>query len=169
MSVISILINCSTSRARVPYNSLRTDTVCNTTFVDLNPSIVCAFQRDVPAAYADEERREYLSSFQVATPFVGSTKVELEKAIKEKVLDISTVTDVYDLAYKVDHDVQKELQDAVNMWLRSTTAADHLSPSLEFVVLQPGSKTYGNHLKASPGVHYSVPSRRSPAFKATLT
>jgi hypothetical protein len=32
------------------------------------------------------------------------------------------------------------------MWKRSTIAMDHLSPALEFVVLQTGAKAYGCHL-----------------------
>ena len=39
--------------------------------------------------------------------------------------------------------MQKELEDAVNMFQRSTMAMDHLSPALEFVVLQTGAKMYG--------------------------
>ena len=39
--------------------------------------------------------------------------------------------------------MQKELEDAVNMFKHSTMAMDHLSPALEFVVLQTGAKMYG--------------------------
>lgn len=42
--------------------------------------------------------------------------------------------------------MQQELEDAVNMFKRSTIAMDHLSPALEFVVLQTGAKMYGCHL-----------------------
>lgn len=42
--------------------------------------------------------------------------------------------------------MQQELEDAVNMFKRSTIAMDHLSPGLEFVVLQTGAKMYGCHL-----------------------
>jgi hypothetical protein len=34
----------------------------------------------------------------------------------------------------------KEMKDAVDMLSRSITAIDHLSPALEFVVLQTGAK-----------------------------
>ena len=42
--------------------------------------------------------------------------------------------------------MQQELEDAVNMFKRSTIAMDRLSPALEFVVLQTGAKMYGCHL-----------------------
>ncbi len=46
-------------------------------------------------------------------------------------------------AYKASTDMQQELEDAVNMFQRSTMAVDHISPALEFVVLQTGAKMYG--------------------------
>ena len=46
-------------------------------------------------------------------------------------------------AYKASTDMQQELEDAVNMFQRSTMAMDRLSPALEFVVLQTGAKMYG--------------------------
>lgn len=49
-------------------------------------------------------------------------------------------------AYKASTDLQQELEDAVNMFKRSTIAVDRLSPALEFVVLQTGAKMYGCHL-----------------------
>jgi hypothetical protein len=49
-------------------------------------------------------------------------------------------------AYKADPDLGQELKDAVDMFRRSTTAMDRLSPALEFVVLQTGAKMYGCHL-----------------------
>lgn len=42
--------------------------------------------------------------------------------------------------------MQKELEDAVSMFKRSTIAMDQLCPNLEFVVLQTGAKMYGCHL-----------------------
>ena len=39
--------------------------------------------------------------------------------------------------------MHQELEDAVNMFKRSTIAMDRLSPALEFVVLQTGAKMYG--------------------------
>ncbi|KAK5098625.1 hypothetical protein LTR70_002513 [Exophiala xenobiotica] len=71
---------------------------------------------------------------------------DLEQELKSKVESVDKVTHVYYLAYKADTDVQKELEDAVAMFKRSTTAMDHLSPVLEFVVLQTGAKMYGCHL-----------------------
>jgi hypothetical protein len=49
-------------------------------------------------------------------------------------------------AYKASLDREKEYQDAEAMLRRSITAIDLLSPALEFVVLQTGSKTYGCHV-----------------------
>lgn len=65
---------------------------------------------------------------------------ELEMTMKDKIKDVEQVTHVYYLAYKAGKDVWKELEDAVDMWRRSTMAMDHLSPGLEFVVLQLGAK-----------------------------
>lgn len=65
---------------------------------------------------------------------------DLEFTIKSKIPDISEVTHVYYLAYKAGKDLQQELDDAVAMFKRSTLAIDHLSPSLEFLVLQTGAK-----------------------------
>ncbi|KAF1990405.1 hypothetical protein K402DRAFT_348505 [Aulographum hederae CBS 113979] len=74
------------------------------------------------------------------------TQEELEKTIKSQVKDVEKVTHVYYLAYKANKDLQQELEDAVDMFKRSTIALDHLSPALEFVVLQTGAKMYGCHL-----------------------
>jgi nucleoside-diphosphate-sugar epimerase len=74
------------------------------------------------------------------------TQDEIEKSLKEKVKDVDKITHVYYLAYKASTDMQQELEDAVNMFKRSTIAMDHLSPALEFVVLQTGAKMYGCHL-----------------------
>lgn len=65
---------------------------------------------------------------------------ELEAQIKEKIEGIEDVTHVYYLAYKAGTDMQKELEDAVAMFKRSTIAVDKLSKKLEFVVLQTGAK-----------------------------
>ncbi|KAK0938563.1 hypothetical protein LTR29_009877 [Friedmanniomyces endolithicus] len=71
---------------------------------------------------------------------------DLESSLKQKVKDVNKVTHVYYLAYKASTDMQQELEDAVNMFKRSTIAMDNLSPALEFVVLQTGAKMYGCHL-----------------------
>lgn len=39
--------------------------------------------------------------------------------------------------------MQQELKDAVAMFQNSTMAMDHLSPALEFIILQTGAKMYG--------------------------
>lgn len=70
---------------------------------------------------------------------------ELEATIKQKIPDVAEVTHVYYLAYKAGTDVQKELEEAVAMWKRSTMAMDHLAPNLEFVVLQTGAKMCKYH------------------------
>ena len=64
--------------------------------------------------------------------------------------------------------MHKELKDAVDMFQRSTMAMDHLSPSLEFVVLQTGAKMYGCHLLENhPADYMPVPlSESHPRLKA---
>jgi hypothetical protein len=64
----------------------------------------------------------------------------LESTIKERIPDVAEVTHVYYLAYKASKDIQKELEEAVAMFKRSTLAMDKLSPQLEFLVLQTGAK-----------------------------
>lgn len=68
------------------------------------------------------------------------TQEELENEMKQKIKGIEDVTHVYYLAYKAGTDVQKELEEAVAMFKRSTIATDYLSKKLEFVVLQTGAK-----------------------------
>ncbi|OCL09603.1 hypothetical protein AOQ84DRAFT_388059 [Glonium stellatum] len=83
---------------------------------------------------------------------------ELEQVMKEKIKGVEEVTHVYYLAYKANKDLKKELDDAVTMFQRSTTAMDHLSPKLEFVVLQTGAKMYGCHLLENhPADYMPVP------------
>lgn len=65
---------------------------------------------------------------------------ELESTIKQKIPDVEQVTHVYYLAYKAGTNVQQELEEAVAMFKRSTLAMDHLSPKLDFLVLQTGAK-----------------------------
>lgn len=77
---------------------------------------------------------------------LAGTQNDLERELRAKIEGVDRVTHVYYLAYKANSDVQRELNDAVAMFQRSTTAIDHLSPSLEFVVLQTGAKMYGCHL-----------------------
>lgn len=71
-------------------------------------------------------------------------------------------------AYKASKDMQQELEDAIAMFKRSTLAIDHLSPNLEFVVLQTGAKMYGCHLLDNhPTDYLSVPHKESqPRLKA---
>lgn len=68
------------------------------------------------------------------------TQEELEAAMKEKIRGVEDVTHVYYLAYKAGTDLQKELEEAIAMFKRSTIAIDRLSKKLEFVVLQTGAK-----------------------------
>lgn len=70
---------------------------------------------------------------------------ELEKTMKEKIEGVEEVTHVYYLAYKANKDLQQELEDAVDMFKRSTIAVDHLSSKFEFVVLQTGAKMCRSH------------------------
>ncbi|KAH7134872.1 hypothetical protein B0J11DRAFT_425453 [Dendryphion nanum] len=87
---------------------------------------------------------------------------QLETEIKSKVGKFEEITHVYYLAYKGDADVHKELEDAVAMWKRSVLAMDHLSPNLEFIVLQTGAKMYGSHLLDNrPTDYIHVPHKES--------
>jgi len=94
---------------------------------------------------------------------------ELEQTLKDRIEDVNKVTHVFYLAYKAGTDVQREVQEAVAMWQRSTIAMNHLSPSLEFVVLQTGAKAYGVHLLENHPTNYihvplheSLPRLRPP-------
>jgi hypothetical protein len=71
---------------------------------------------------------------------LANSQEELEKELKTKVPDITEVTHMYYLAYKAGSNVQKELDEAVDMWKKTLTAVDKLCPGLEFVVLQTGAK-----------------------------
>ncbi|KAF2404506.1 hypothetical protein EJ06DRAFT_526590 [Trichodelitschia bisporula] len=90
------------------------------------------------------------------------TQEELEAEIKREIPDVDKVTHVYYLAYKASKDRDQELKDAVDMWRRSATALDHLSPALEFQVLQTGAKMYGCHLLENhPTDYIQVPLKES--------
>lgn len=71
---------------------------------------------------------------------LAGSQEDLEGQLKTKIDDINEVTHVYYLAYKASTDVQKELEEAVDMWKKTLIAVDKLCPSLEFVVLQTGAK-----------------------------
>lgn len=108
---------------------------------------------------------------------------DLENALR-KVEGIEKVTHVYYLgetpsyqkrafihsllAYKASADLWQEYKDADEMFRRSATAMDHLSPALEFVVLQTGAKMYGCHLlEDHPTDYIHVPLKEShPRLKS---
>lgn len=71
---------------------------------------------------------------------LANSQENLEKELKTKISDINEVTHVYYLAYKAGTDVQKEFDEAVEMWKKTLIAVDKLCPKLEFVVLQTGAK-----------------------------
>jgi len=71
---------------------------------------------------------------------LAGSQQDLETELQSKIPDINEVTHVYYLAYKACTDVQKELEEAVEMWKKTLLAVDKLCPSLEFVVLQTGAK-----------------------------
>ncbi|KAJ4351999.1 uncharacterized protein N0V89_007345 [Didymosphaeria variabile] len=63
---------------------------------------------------------------------------------------------------ELENNMQKELEEAVAMFKRSTLAMDHLSPKLEFLVLQTGAKMYGCHLlEKHPTDYLHVPHKES--------
>jgi hypothetical protein len=78
---------------------------------------------------------------------LANSQEDLEKELETKIPDINEVTHMYYLAYKAGTDVQKELDEAVDMWKKTLIAVDKLCPNLEFVVLQTGAKmcTYHAH------------------------
>ena len=71
---------------------------------------------------------------------LAGSQEDLENELKTKIPDVNEVTHVYYLAYKAGTDVQKELEEAVDMWKKTLIAVDKLCPNLEFVVLQTGAK-----------------------------
>ncbi|KAF2669330.1 hypothetical protein BT63DRAFT_440017 [Microthyrium microscopicum] len=113
-----------------------------------------------------DDRLEIVSGIDL----LKGSQEDLEKELKSKIKDISKVTHVYYLAYKANpHDLKAELDDAVAMWSRSTIAMDHISPSLEFVILQTGAKMYGCHLLENhptdyihPPLHENLPRLKQP-------
>ncbi|KAF9874397.1 hypothetical protein CkaCkLH20_07960 [Colletotrichum karsti] len=68
--------------------------------------------------------------------------------MKEKISDVGQVTHVFYLAYKAhtDRNYEAECHENIEMFKRAVAAVDILSPVLELVVLQTGSKAYGCHL-----------------------
>lgn len=106
------------------------------------------------SAWPNDPRLNIVSGIDL----LKGSQEDLEQELKSKVESVDKVTHVYYLAYKADTDVQKELEEAVAMFKRSTTAMDHLSPVLEFVVLQTGAKMYGCHLLENhPADYMPVP------------
>ncbi|KAL6706988.1 hypothetical protein ACN47E_004938 [Coniothyrium glycines] len=87
---------------------------------------------------------------------LSNDQKSLEKELGKRIPDIDQVTHVYYLAYKAGTDVQKEFDEAVDMWKKTVIAVDKLCPQLEFVVLQTGAKMYGCHLLATVP-EYSAP------------
>ncbi|KAH4001645.1 hypothetical protein HBI56_071490 [Parastagonospora nodorum] len=90
----------------------------------------------------------------------GSQK-DLETELQSKIPNIKEVTHVYYLAYKAGTDIQKEPEEAVEMWKKTLLAVDKLCLNLEFVVLQTGAKMYGCHLLATVQ-GYSQPHLKTP-------
>jgi nucleoside-diphosphate-sugar epimerase len=114
--------------------------------------------------WPSDERLNIVSGIDL----LAGSQEELEATIKSKITGIEKVTHVYYLAYKASKDYAQELADAVAMFKRSTLAIDHLSPALEFVVLQTGAKMYGCHLLENhPTDYLQVPHKESqPRLKA---
>ena len=79
---------------------------------------------------------------------LSHSQESLEKELAEKLPQIDEVTHVYYLAYKAGLDVQKEMEEAVDMFSKAVKAMDKLCPALEYVVLQIGTKV----CKASPAL-----------------
>ncbi|KAL5424559.1 hypothetical protein PMIN06_002080 [Paraphaeosphaeria minitans] len=108
--------------------------------------------------WPNDPRLEIVSGIDL----LKGSQEDLEGTLEAEISDISAVTHVYYLAYKADTDRQKELEEAITMLKRSTLAMDHLSPSLEFLVLQTGAKMYGCHLLENhPTDYLHVPHKES--------
>ncbi|KAK5117991.1 hypothetical protein LTR62_004035 [Meristemomyces frigidus] len=114
--------------------------------------------------WPDDDRLQIVSGVDL----LNGSQEDLENALKEKIKGVNNITHVYYLAYKANADMQKELEDAVSMFKRSTIAVDHLCPAMEFVVLQTGAKMYGCHLLDNhPTDYIHVPlSEDQPRLKA---
>ncbi|KAK2731126.1 sirq protein [Colletotrichum kahawae] len=95
---------------------------------------------------------------------LGGDQDVLNKIMKQKVTGIERVTHVFYLAYKAhtDRNYEAEYHENIEMFKRAVIAIDALSPALEFVVLQTGSKAYGCHLLRNR------PSNMVPPMKETL-
>ncbi|KFY76853.1 hypothetical protein V499_03631 [Pseudogymnoascus sp. VKM F-103] len=113
--------------------------------------------------WPNDERLTIVSGIDL----LKGSQEDLEGAF-QKIEGIEKVTHVYYLAYKASSDLLQEYKDAVEMFKRSTTAMDHLSSALEFVVLQTGAKMYGCHLLENhPTDYIHVPLREShPRLKS---
>jgi hypothetical protein len=77
---------------------------------------------------------------------LAHSQESLEIELAEKLPHIDEVTHVYYLAYKAGLDVQKELEEAVEMFSKAVKAMDKLCPALEYVVLQIGTKVCKTYL-----------------------
>lgn len=64
----------------------------------------------------------------------------LETELEQRIPDIAEVTHVYYVAYKAGMDVEKEMDEALEMFSKAVKAVDKLCPALEFIVLQIGTK-----------------------------
>ncbi|KAI1500240.1 hypothetical protein F5X99DRAFT_386906 [Biscogniauxia marginata] len=115
--------------------------------------------------WPDDPRLNIVSGIDI----LGGSQDDLEKAIKEKIPDVNQVTHVFYMAYKQDNDADEESRVNLAMFSRAITAVDHLSPNLEFVVLQTGGKYYGCHLLENrprdtfiPPLHEDTPRLKAP-------
>ena len=102
---------------------------------------------------------------------LANTQESLEDELKENIPNIGEVTHMYYLAYKAGTNVQKELEEAVDMWKKTLIAVDNLCPNLEFVVLQTGAKMCTLHPIAIVSSHVTNSRHRwlpSPCHRTLL-
>ncbi|TVY40125.1 Short chain dehydrogenase, partial [Lachnellula occidentalis] len=113
--------------------------------------------------WLDDDRLNIVSGIDL----LKGSQEDVEAALRS-IDGIKNVTHVFYLAYKASADLDQEFKDAESMFRRSTTAMDHLSPALEFVVLQIGAKIYGCHLLENhPADYIPVPLKEShPRIKS---
>ncbi|KAI9766950.1 MAG: hypothetical protein M1835_007119 [Candelina submexicana] len=98
------------------------------------------------AMWPADDRLQIVSGINV----LEHKQADINAALQREVKEVNTVTHIYYFAYKANMDPKQEVQDAVTMLSHSITAIDTISPALEFVVLQLGTKMYGVILPEKP-------------------
>lgn len=88
------------------------------------------------AQWPQSDRLQVVSGLDV----LAGDQSTLEKTLKDKVKDVSTVSHVYFFAYIMDADPAKEISINVELLDRAVKAVETISSALKFVVLPTGTK-----------------------------